>query len=141
MSQPSDAMADSALKTKCAMPDATAKLITLERAEAFSACDRPESSQAAFAKQAEALRREIPSHIVAAYDQLKANHKEAVVAVFEENCGGCRAPLSKTAMARLSVGTEANRCENCGRFIYLAGGHNLARSGPLHHLTGSHSEK
>jgi len=123
------------------MHHTTAKLIALDRAEAFLAYGWPEGSQAIFATQAEALRREIPQHIVAAYAQLKAKHKEAVVGVFEEKCGGCHGPLSKTALARLNAETEVSCCEHCGRFIYLAGGHNLAPSGHPHQLPGGDARR
>lgn len=140
----------------------TAKLIALERTEAFLARGWPKGSprvvwsvcqskrcatfttrgeQTAFAEQAKTLRHEIPPHIVAAYDQLKVEHKEAVVGVFEEKCGGCHAPLSLTALKRLNAETEVGRCEHCGRFIYLAGGHNLAASGQSHQLTGGHGRR
>jgi predicted nucleic acid-binding Zn-ribbon protein len=114
----------------------TAKLITLEKTEAFLARGWPKGSQTAFAEQAKALRHDISPHIVAVYGQIKAEHKEAVVGVFEEKCGGCRAPLSQTALKRMSEETEVSRCEHCGRFIYLAGGHNLAPSGNSPQLTG-----
>ncbi|NOS70383.1 MAG: hypothetical protein HOP33_10685 [Verrucomicrobia bacterium] len=104
----------------------TAKLIALDRAEGFLAQGWVEHSQAAFAEKAKVLRRELPPHIIAAYDQLKIAHKEPVVGVFQETCGGCHAPLSKPAMARLNDDKEVSHCEQCGRFIYLAGGHDLA---------------
>jgi predicted nucleic acid-binding Zn-ribbon protein len=121
----------------------TAKLITLERTEAFLARARgwPEGSQAAFAEQASALRQKIRPHILAAYDGLKTEDKEAVVGVFQEKCGGCHASPSQTALKRLSEETEISRCEHCGRFIYLAGGHNLAPSGNAHQLTGGHASR
>ena len=114
----------------------TAKLIRLERAEAFLARGWPEGSQVAFAKQAEALRLEIPQYILAAYDQLKAEHKEAVVGVFQEKCGGCHLALSRSVLKRLSEETEVSRCEHCGRFIYLAAGHSLTLSENSHQLSG-----
>jgi hypothetical protein len=121
------------------MHHTTVKLISLQNAEVFLARGWPKGSQTAFAEHARALRHEIPPHIVAAYDQLKAGHKEAVVVVFGGKCGGCHAPLSKTALAGLNAETEINRCEHCERFIYLAGGHNCAPSGQSHQLTGGHS--
>jgi hypothetical protein len=119
----------------------TAKLIVLERAEAFLARGWPKGARATFDEQAKTLRQEIPQHIVAVYDQIKAEHKEAVVGVFEEKFGGCHASLSQTALKRLSEEREVSRCEHCGRFIYLAGGHNLAPSGQSHQLTGGHAKR
>jgi predicted nucleic acid-binding Zn-ribbon protein len=119
----------------------TAKLIALERTEAFLARGWPKGSQTAFAEQAKTLRHEIPPHIVAVYGQIKAEHKEAVVGVFEEKCSGGHAPLSQTALKRMNAETEVSRCEHCGRFIYLAGGHNLAPSGQSHQLTGGHARR
>src|SRR3989442_6003213 len=118
-----------------------AKLITLERTEDILARVWPKGSQTAFAEQAKVLRREIPQHIVAVYDQIKAKHKDAVVGVFADKCGGCHAPLCKAALARLSAETEVSRCEHCGRFIYLTGGHNFAPSGHSHQLTGGHARR
>lgn len=66
------------------MHHTTAKLIALERAEGFLARGWPKASQTTVAAQAKALLHGIPPHSVAAYDQVKARHKEAVVGVFEE---------------------------------------------------------
>lgn len=118
------------------MHHTTAKMITLERIEALLARGWPEGSQAALAGQARALRRKIPAEIVAAYDELKAEHKVTVVAVFEEKCGGCHLPLTGKALARLREEKEASRCDHCGRFLYLAGGHDLAAHGGSHEPTG-----
>ena len=104
----------------------TAKLIALDRAEGFLAQGWARHSEVAFAGKARLLRQELPPHILATYDQLKMAHKEPVVGVFQETCGGCHAPLSKPAMARLNGEKEVIHCEHCGRFIYLAGGHDLA---------------
>jgi hypothetical protein len=118
-----------------------AKLIRLERTEAFLARGWPGGSQAAFSDQATALRQEIPPFILATYDQLKTEYQEAVVGVFEEKCGGCQSPLSKTALARLSAETEVSRCEHCGRFIYLVAGHSLASRSHAHQSTGGHETR
>jgi hypothetical protein len=104
----------------------TAKLIALERAEGFLAPGWAIPSQVAFAEQAKALRREIPPPLVATYDQLKTEHKEPVVGVRHAKCDGCHSVLSPAALARLSAERAASHCEHCGRFIYLAAGHNLA---------------
>lgn len=104
----------------------TAKLIALDRVEGFLAQGRAKPSQVAFAEKARMLRQELPPHIVATYDQLKTTHKEPVVGVFQEKCGGCHAPLSKPALARLNDDKEVTHCEQCGRFIYLASGRELA---------------
>jgi hypothetical protein len=117
----------------------TAKLIALDRAEGFLAQGWAEHLQVAFAEPAKALRREIPPHIVAAYDQLKTTHKEPLVGVFQGKCGGCHAALSRTALARLSEDHEASHCEQCGRFIYLAAGHNLAPHLATHNTNSQES--
>lgn len=59
----------------------TAKLITLERTDAFLARGWPEGSQAVLAAQAKALRLEIPPHIAAASDRLKAEHKGVIISM------------------------------------------------------------
>jgi len=120
---------------------ATAKLITLDRVEGFLAQGWARHSDVAFAEKAKVLRRELPPHVVGAYDQLKTTHKEPVVGVFQEKCGGCHASLSSAALARLSEDNEACHCEHCGRFIYLAGGHNLTPSDQSHQLTGGHGRR
>ena len=119
----------------------TVKLIALDRVEGFAAPGWAERSQLVFAEHARRLRREIPPHLVAAYDQLKAEHREPVVGVFQTKCGGCHTPLSPAALAHLSEEHEASRCEHCGRFIYVAGSRYVAPSGQAHQLTGSHGGK
>ena len=114
----------------------TAKLIALDRVEGFLAEGWARHSEVAFAEKAKGLRQELPPHIVATYDQLKATHKERVVGVFQEKCGGCHALLSKPAMARLNDDKEVSHCEQCGRFIYLAGGHDLASSDQSAQISG-----
>jgi predicted nucleic acid-binding Zn-ribbon protein len=119
----------------------TAKLIALDRVEGILAQGWARHSQIAFAEKAKVLRRELPPHIVAAYDHLKTTHQEPVVGVFQEKCGGCHAPLSSAALAHLSEEHEASRCEHCGRFIYVAGSRYVAPSGQAHQLTGGHGGK
>ncbi len=102
-----------------------AKLIALDRVEGFLAQGWAQYSRVAFAHKAKALRRELPAHVVAAYDEIKATHKEPVVGVFQGKCGGCQTVLSPAALAGLSLDREVSRCEHCGRFIYLAGGRGL----------------
>jgi hypothetical protein len=108
------------------MHPATVKLITLEKIEDFLARGWPAGSHEAVTSQANALRRELQAHLVAAYDEVKAQHKEVVVGVFDEKCGGCRTPVSQIALKRLRLELEVSRCEHCGRFLYLAGGHPLS---------------
>jgi len=103
----------------------TAKLIALERAEGCLAPGWAIPSQVAFAEQAKALRREIPPPLVATCAQLKTEHKEPVVGVRHAKCDGCHSVRSPAALAQLREELEAGRCEQCGRFIYLAGGHDL----------------
>jgi predicted nucleic acid-binding Zn-ribbon protein len=98
----------------------TAKLITLERVEAFVTSGWPKGARSPLRDQAKLLRGELPPHILSVFDRLKAEGKEAVVGVFDKKCGGCHAPLSKVAWALLSKETELNRCPLCKRFIYLS---------------------
>lgn len=122
------------------MHPTTTKLITLERTEDFLARDWPAGSPEAATRQAKALRQELPPHIVVAYDEIKLRHKEAVVGVFDNKCGGCHRPLSRTALERLNAETEAGRCEHCGRFIYLAGSHSVSHR-RSHQFAGGDSRK
>jgi len=103
----------------------TAKLIALERAEGFLAHGWTLPSQVAFAEQVKSLRREIPPSLLATYDQLKAGQKEPLVGVSQNKCGGCHSVLSPAALARLSKEYEISQCEQCGRLLYLTGGHDL----------------
>jgi C4-type zinc ribbon protein len=121
------------------MHHTTAKLITLERIEDFLARGLPAGSHQAATNQAKALRQELSSDIIAAYGEIKARHKEAVVGVFENRCGGCHRPLSRTSLERLSAEREVSRCEHCGRFIYLASDLKLKSHGHSHDLAGDHS--
>lgn len=98
-----------------------AKLITLERVEAFGAFSWPKGAQSSFREQSKLLRGELPPHVLRVFDRLKAEGKEAVVGVFEKKCGGCQAPLSKGTLALLSRDTELSHCPMCSRFIYLSG--------------------
>jgi len=117
----------------------TAKLVALDQAERFLDHGWATHSQVEFELLAKALRGEIPPHLVTAYDRLKLEHKEPVVGVCHKKCDGCHASLSPTALARLSKEHEASNCEQCGRFIYLAVGHDLAPSDRSHQPTGGHS--
>ena len=110
----------------------TAKLIALDRAEGFLEHGWVLPAQAAFAEQAKALRHEIPPHLVAAYDRLKADHLDPVVGVFQGKCDGCHSGLSPARLAQLRAENEASHCEQCGRFLYLAGGHDLTAHGNPH---------
>lgn len=119
------------------MHQITAKLITLERVEGFVKFGWPKGALPTLREQAQRLRRELPPEILSAYDRLKAEAKEAVVGVFEVKCGGCHASLAKAALSRLREETDVNQCEHCGRFIYLAAGHDLMPHHPSHELAGS----
>jgi hypothetical protein len=117
----------------------TAKLIKLEKAERYFTHAWSEHLRVEFGELVRALRSEIPPHLLSDYDQLKREHKEPVVGVCHKKCDGCHASLSPTALARLSKEHEASNCEQCGRFIYLAVGHDLAPSDRSHQPTGGHS--
>ncbi|MBE0544550.1 MAG: hypothetical protein IH623_24695 [Verrucomicrobia bacterium] len=123
------------------MHPTTDKLITLERIEDFMTRGWRAGSHEAVSNQANALRQELPPHTFVAYNEVKARHKEVVVGVFNDKCGGCHRPLSRTTLERLSAEREVSRCEHCGRFIYLAGGHNCAPSGQSHQLMGGHGRR
>jgi len=119
------------------MHQITAKLITLERVEAFVTFGWPKGALPTLQEQAQRLRRELPPHILSTYDRLKVEVKDTVVGVFEAECGGCHASLAKAALARLREETDVSRCEHCGRFIYLVAGHDLMPHHPSHELTSS----
>lgn len=116
----------------------TANLIALDRFEGFLTQGWAQYLRGAFVHKAASLRRELPAHIVAAYDQIKARHQEPVVGVFQGKCGGCQTELSAAALARLGKEREVGQCDHCGRFIYLAGGRDLVAQP---HPPGTKTEK
>ena len=115
----------------------TAKLITLERVEAFVTVGWPKGARSSLREEAQRLRRELPPHMLTVFDRLKAEGKKAVVAVFEGKCGGCQAPLSRAALARSREEADVSCCEQCGRFVYLAAGHYVVPNHAASEQTGS----
>lgn len=110
----------------------TAKFIALDRAEAMLAHDLPGASRLVFVEQAKALRHELPADLLAAYERARAEYKDPIVGVFQRVCGGCHWPLPAEILAALDEERECCFCPHCGRFIYRAGGHNLAAHPRLH---------
>ena len=96
------------------------KLIRLERAESHLESGWPRGALASLAATSNALRRELPSDILAVYDRLSGRGLEAVVAVRTGVCQGCRLRLSRASLARLRDSEEIVRCEYCGRFLYVS---------------------
>lgn len=102
------------------MHPTTAKLISLDRAEMFLASGWPPGAQSSLADQAQALRKQIAPHILARYEQIKAQKTNVVVAVVNGVCEGCRSKLSRAALVALDDSPEVACCEHCGRFVYPA---------------------
>ena len=97
-----------------------ANLISLERAEMFLAKGWPSGAQSSFADQARVLRKQIPPHHLARYEELKAQQTNVVVAVVDGVCEGCHSKLSPAALVALNHSPDIPCCEQCGRFVYLA---------------------
>lgn len=103
-----------------ALPLTTLKLIRLERAEAHLRFGWPPGVLPALAAEAKALRRELAPDLLAVYDRFARAGFEAVVAVRDGVCQGCRVKLSPVALTELHDGLQVVRCEYCGRFLYGA---------------------
>src|ERR1035437_2813621 len=110
----------------------TAKLIKLDQAEKYLTHPWSEHLRFEFGNLVRDLRHEIPPYLLATYDQLKLENKDPVVGVVHEKCDGCTASLSLVSLKRLGKEHEASNCEQCGRFIYLAVGHDLTPSDRSH---------
>jgi hypothetical protein len=95
-----------------------AKLIELDRIEAVLDSGPAAKAEKELIGQANSLRAEIPTEILARYDQLDARGKGPVVAVINNTCRGCYLRLSTGALAALRDKTEIHICEHCGRYIY-----------------------
>jgi hypothetical protein len=103
-----------------ALPLTTLKLMRLERAESHLKFGWPPGVLPSLAAEAQALRRELPPDILMAYDRFARGGSEAVVAVRAGVCQGCEAKLAPETLNRLHDGSQAVRCQSCGRFLYEA---------------------
>ncbi len=67
--------------------------------------------------QIERLRSEINNEDLIKYDDIKSKHKNALVKVENNICGGCNVELFMNKISKLDH-NEIIECENCGRLMY-----------------------
>jgi len=67
------------------------------------------------------LRGKIPPQILGHYDRLLAKGRKGVAAVRNQVCTGCHMRVPVAVVATLMHDTDIQLCENCGRYLYLAG--------------------
>ena len=96
----------------------TAKLISLERAEMFLAKGWPSGVQSSFADQARALRKQIPPHRLARYEELKVQQPNVVVAVVDGVCEGGHSKQSRAALVTLNDSPDVACCGAVDSFIW-----------------------
>ena len=68
--------------------------------------------------QATKLRASIPAPILGHYERLRARGKKGIALVRNQVCGGCHMGVTIAKLTTVMRGTEAQRCENCGRLVY-----------------------
>jgi len=66
-----------------------------------------------------ALRAVIPQSMLDHYDRFRARGKKGVALVVNQVCGGCHMGVTIAKLTTVMRGTDAQRCENCGRFLCL----------------------
>ena len=70
--------------------------------------------------EAEQLRGEVPSPILAHYERLVARGKKGLALVRTGVCSECHLRLTAGKLVNLSATpNEIHLCDNCGRYLYL----------------------
>ena len=69
--------------------------------------------------ETEALRAIIPKSLLDHYDRFRARGKKGVALVVNQVCGGCHMGVTIAKLTTVMRGTDAQRCENCGRLLCL----------------------
>lgn len=65
-----------------------------------------------------ALKKRLPSPVVAHYDRCRARKRKPVAVVSSTAvCGSCHMRLSRGLLAALQRGDEIQVCENCGTYL------------------------
>ena len=90
------------------------RLLALQKLQ-FDVCARPTVAQA----ELEKLRAKVPSTILAHYDRLVARGKKGVALARNGVCSECHLRITGGKLIGLSVGTDIQLCDNCGRYLYL----------------------
>lgn len=68
----------------------------------------------------EKIREQIPSPILAHYERLALRGKRGVAIARNGVCGECHLRITTGTLASLADDNEAQLCDNCGRYLYLA---------------------
>ena len=69
--------------------------------------------------EAGALRAGIPPAILDHYDRFRARGKKGIALLVNQVCTGCHMSVTTAKLAHVMRGTEVERCESCGRYLYL----------------------
>ncbi|HTI70036.1 MAG TPA: hypothetical protein VMF06_08725 [Candidatus Limnocylindria bacterium] len=67
----------------------------------------------------EKLRGKVPEAILAQFDRLQLRGKKGVAVVRNGVCGECHITIPLGTLRRAALGTELQRCGNCGRYLHL----------------------
>lgn len=68
---------------------------------------------------AQALREQIPTHMLERFDKFLQRGKTGVALVQNGVCKGCQIQVPLNVINSLIVGTIAATCGNCGRYLLL----------------------
>jgi predicted nucleic acid-binding Zn-ribbon protein len=69
----------------------------------------------------ESLRAEISPSMLVHHDRLRARGRKSIAEVRNGVCSGCHMGLPIGTVAAVKHQSTLLKCENCGRFIFLAG--------------------
>lgn len=67
----------------------------------------------------EAIRKNIPGHVLIHYDRLLAHGKKGVAIVRNGVCTECHISVAIGALAGLAQQGDIRACGNCGRYLFL----------------------
>ena len=69
--------------------------------------------------EVQAHRVEVPSPILAHFERLVARGKKGVALARNGVCSECHLRITEAKLISLTVGTDIQLCDNCGRYLYL----------------------
>jgi hypothetical protein len=69
--------------------------------------------------EAQALREQIPAHMLDRFDAFALRGKKAVALVQNGVCKGCQIQVPLNVVHSLITGHHAVTCGNCGRYLFL----------------------
>jgi hypothetical protein len=70
--------------------------------------------------EVETHRAKVPPSILARFERLVERDKKGVALARNGVCSECHLRIIEGKLIRLSLGTEIQACDNCGRYLYLA---------------------